>query len=197
MQLASLGFHVDGLDVAHNPETIEEFKKKEGLQTKIWKALENGSTSLRFYDGIKLPFGDQCFDAVVAHAVVEHIPAYVINQLFQEIQRVLKSRGYFFIFRTPRKQALMEHVARILRMGSHDVLMDEQEMISMLKRNNFEVISFRRTDMVFGVFRGKLQDVWNFLSPALLIVDELLLDTPLSCLAHHMQVVCQKPKTEK
>lgn len=195
MQLASLGFRVYGLDVEHNPETIGEFVKKEGLQSKIWKALENDSTSLQFYDGINFPFGDQCFDAVMAHAVVEHIPFHTINYVFQEIQKVLKPCGYFFIFRTPRKQALMEHMARVLHMGSHSELMDEQELISMLKTNDFEVVSFRRTDMVLGVLPGKVQDVWNFLSPALLAVDELLLETPLSNVAHHIQIVCQKHRT--
>jgi SAM-dependent methyltransferase len=197
MQLGSSGFRVDGLDVEHNPETIEEFKKKDGLQTRIWRGLENVSTSFLFYEGVMLPFDDQCFDAVVAHAVVEHISPNVVSSLFQEIKRVLKPCGYFFLFRTPRKQALTEHMARTLHMGSHNKLMGEQELISMLTMNGFEVISFRRTDLVFGVLRGRMQNIWNLMSPALLMVDEMLLETPLSRLAHHMQVVCQKPVESK
>jgi len=193
MQLASLGFYVEGIDVEpDNFETIKEFKKRRGLQIEIWKALENSNTGFQFYDGIKIPFGNQSFDDVVAHAVVEHIPVENINQLFQEISRVLKPCGYFLIFRTPRRQALIEHVARILRMGSHDVLMDESEIISMLKNNNFEVICFQRTDMVFGSLPGKLQCILNFLSPVLLIVDRLALRTPLSIIAHHMRIIARK-----
>lgn len=30
MQLASLGFYVEGIDVEYNPEMIEEFKKRKG-----------------------------------------------------------------------------------------------------------------------------------------------------------------------
>lgn len=192
MELSSLGFYVEGIDVEDNPEIIKEFKKRRGLQTEIWKALENSNTSFKFYDGIKIPYSDETFDAVVAHAVIEHIPVDNIDKTFQEIQRVLKQGGYFFIFRTPRKQALMEHVASILGIGSHHVLMEEQGIISMLNTNNFEVVSFQRTDMVLGFLPGKLQDVWNFLSHALLIIDKLLLKTPLSYLAHHMQILCRK-----
>jgi SAM-dependent methyltransferase len=192
MQLASLGFRVDGVDVEHSSETIKEFTKKTGLQNEIWAAMKNNSVSLQFYDGINLPFDNQCFDAVIAHAVVEHIPLNIINCVFHEIQRVLKPGGYFFIFRTPRKQAIVEYTARFMRLGSHDELMGEHELISLLKTNGFEVISFRRTDMVFGVLPGKMQNVWNFLSPALMRVDEMLLETPFSYFAHHMQIVSQK-----
>lgn len=194
MQLASLGFCVYGVDVEHSSETIEEFTKKKDLQYEIWSALENSSTSLQFYNGIKLPFGNQCFDAVMAHAVVEHIPLNVISCVFQEIQRVLKPNGYFFIFRTPRKQAVMEYAARFMHLGSHKELMSEHALISLLKTNGFEVISFRRTDLVFGVLPGKMQNAWNFLSPALMRVDEALLETPFSYFAHHMQVVSRKLK---
>jgi len=192
-ELSSLGFYVEGIDVeADNPEMIKEFKKRRGLQTEIWKALENSNTRFKFYDGIKIPYSDQSFDAVVAHAVIEHISVDNIDKTFQEIQRVLKPGGYFFIFRTPRKQALMEYVARILGIGSPHVLMEEQGIISMLNTNNFEVVSFQKTDMVLGFLPGKLQDVWNFLSHDLLIIDKLLLKTPLSYLAHHMQILCRK-----
>jgi SAM-dependent methyltransferase len=133
----------------------------------------------------------------MAHAVVEHIPLNVINCVFQEIQRVLKPGGYFLIFRTPRKQAIMEYIARLMQFGGHDELISEQELFSLLKANSFDVILFRRTDMVFGVLPGKMQNAWNFLSPALMRVDEALLKTPLSYFAHHMQVVSQKPINEK
>ena len=192
MQLATLGFYVEGIDVEFNAEMIKEFKKKRGLQTEIWKALESSNCRLRFYDGTTIPFNDQSFDAVMAHAVIEHIPAENLNPLFQEIQRVLKPKGYLFIFRSPRKQAYTEHVARILRMGTHNVLINEYQVASMLEKNGFEVLCSQRTDVVFGVLPGKLQYVWNSLSPILAVIDELLLKTPISYLAHHMQVVCQR-----
>jgi SAM-dependent methyltransferase len=154
--------------------------------------LENNLTSFSFYDGKHLPFDNCYFDAVVAHAVIEHVPSNVISFLFQEIQRVLKPQGYFFIFRTPRKQATLEHLARLLRLGSHEILIDEQEICLMLKIYNFDIISIRRTDLILSVLHGNLQDFWNRLTPALLKVDELLLDTPLNYFAHHLQVVSQK-----
>lgn len=195
MQLSTLGFYVKGIDVRSNVEMIEEFKKKRGLQIEIWKALDSSNCRLRFYDGTTIPFNDQSFDAVIAHAVIEHIPAENLNPLLQEIQRVLKLKGYLFIFRSPRQQAYAEHVARILRMGAHNVLMNEYQVASMLEKNGFEVLCSQRTDVVFGVLPGKLQYVWNSLSPILAVIDELLLKTPISHFAHNMQIVCLKSRT--
>ena len=173
---------------------IEEFLERKDLQTKIWKSIEgeNENIRFRFYNGMEISFNNQVFDAVFVNAVVEHIPAERLDFVFREIRRVLKIGGNFLIFRTPRKQSYAEHVARILQMGSHNILMDERETISMLKINGFKIIDLKRTDMVFGALPGKLQDIWNFLSPVLLIIDKLLLKTPINYLAHHMQVVCQR-----
>lgn len=193
MQLSSLGFDVVGLDVEHdNPEKIEEFKKKKGLQFKIWKTLESNTLKFYFYDGLKLPFRSQSFDTVVAHAVIEHIPRKNLTYLLREIKRILKSGGTFFIFRTPRKQAYAEHLTRFLKMGGHDILMNENQLLLNLQKCGFKIICFKRTDMILGGLPGILQDVWNFFSPALLVIDKFLLKTPISNFAHHIQIVCQK-----
>lgn len=193
MQLASLGFWVSGIDVEYkNSEKIEEFKKKKGLQSKIWKTLESDSLKFSFYDGVKLPFADRSMEAVVAHAVIEHIPKANLPVLLEEIRRVLKPRGLFFIFRTPRRQAYAEHLSKFLKMGGHETLMDEQEVASLLKENGFKIICCQRTDMILGCLPGRLQDIWNLLSPFLLKLDKLLLKTPLNYFAHYMQIICRK-----
>ena len=194
MQLANLGYYVKGIDVKiNNPEMVEEFQKKKDLQTKIWQDLQKHNRNMRFhfYDGIKIPFGKQSFDAVIAHAVIEHIPCQDLVHVFQEIRRVLRPGGYFFVFRTPRKQSYAEYLTRILHLGSHDVLMDDHEVTAILADNNFEIVCFKRTDMVFGILPWKLQDIWNFFSPSLLLIDKLLLKTPLNYFAHHMQIICR------
>jgi len=193
MQLASLGFRVRGIDVEHkNSEKIEEFKKKKGLQLKIWRALENDNLKLSFYDGLKLPFANRSMESVVAHAVIEHIPKANLPILVEEIRRVLKPGGLFFIFRTPRRQAYAEHLSKFLKLGSHEILMDEQKVAFLLETHGFKIISHQRTDMIIGCLPGKLQDIWNLLSPFLLKLDKLLLKTPLNYFAHYMRIVCLK-----
>lgn len=90
----------------------------------------------------------------------------------------------------------MEYAARFMHLGSHNELLGKQELVSLLKTNGFEVISFRRTDLVFSVLPGRMQKAWNFLFPVLLTVDECCLKTPLSYFAHHMQIISRKTKNK-
>ena len=108
-----------------------------------------------------------------------------------EINRVLKPNGKFYIFRTPRRQSYAEHLAKFLGMGSHEILMDENEVMNQLEDNGFTVLSAKRTDMIIEYIPGLLP-VLNLLSPILLIVDSILLMTPLSFFAHHMQIISLK-----
>jgi len=189
--LASLAFHVYGIDTeVNNPEMIQEFRKKRGVQAKIWKTLENDNLKFYFYNGINLPFDNKSFDSIIAHAVIEHIPIENLDLLLKQIYRVLKDKGYFLIFRTPRKQAYAECIARILHLGSHKVLVDEHKLLFKLKKNDFKIISIKRTDLFFWSLPGKFQYLWNFLSPALLIIDQILLKTSLNYFAHNIQIVC-------
>jgi SAM-dependent methyltransferase len=46
---------------------------------------------------LKLPFGDNYFDTVVAWEVIEHIPKNTENKMFSEVRRVLKKNGVFYL----------------------------------------------------------------------------------------------------
>lgn len=193
MCLSSLGFYVYGIDTkVNNPEMIEELKKRRGLQDKIWRTLKSNNLKFCFYNGIKLPFDNKSFDAVVAHAVIEHIPINNVDLLLREIRRIFKKNGYFFIFRTPREQSYAECIARILHLGSHKVLIDERKLLFKLKKNGFKIVSIKRTDLFFWNLPGKFQYLWNFLSPTLLIIDQILLKTALNYFAHNIQIVCRR-----
>jgi len=190
--LNKVGLEVEGADVdINNPEKIDEFKRIKGLQMDIWEKLKNNNLKFRYYDGVKLPFKENNFDAVVAHAVIEHIPPKNYLKVIREINRVLKPNGKFYIFRTPRRQSYAEHLAKFLGMGSHEILMDENEVMNQLEDNGFTVLSAKRTDMIIEYIPGLLP-VLNLLSPILLILDSILLMTPLSFFAHHMQIISLK-----
>ena len=48
-----------------------------------------------FFDGIRLPFANECFDGVLASEVFEHV--FDIDASLREIHRVLKPGGYLLI----------------------------------------------------------------------------------------------------
>jgi SAM-dependent methyltransferase len=197
LQLASR-FCVKGIDVTtENPEMNEVndlFKSRNGLQRKIWKDLEvvNSNLILNFYDGKNIPFGDDHFDAVVAYAVIEHIPSNILEQIIAELSRVLKKDGYFFMHRTPRKLAYAEHLASLLGIGHHKSLLTESEVVILLEKYGFSILKVERTDMVLSFVSRSLQNFWNLSSPALISLDKLLLRTPLSIFAHHMRIIAKK-----
>ena len=77
---------VVGLDIVE--KTLEENQRK---------AAEEGLSNLRFvsYDGIKFPFVDESFDIIITRYALHHFPT--IEKSFQEISRVLKKEGVFFL----------------------------------------------------------------------------------------------------
>ena len=150
-----------------------------------------------FYDGKKIPYGDHSFDAVVAYAVIEHIRPELLNQLLDEINRVLKPGGYFFVFRTPRELAIAEKIASVLRLGHHKVLFSEKKIVRMLKERSFKILEVKRTDMVISFIPSVFQYLWNVLFPILFVVNRLALRTPLSIFVHHMRIIARKQAHEE
>lgn len=72
---------------------------------KILKEVGVSGLDLRKYDGRKLPFPNNTFDAVLSIEVVEHVKNP--NLMLREIQRVLKKEGVLIIT-TPNKYWPME-----------------------------------------------------------------------------------------
>lgn len=58
---------------------------------------------------LKLPFPNNYFDTVVAWEVIEHIPENTENKMFQEIKRVLKKNGVFYLS-TPHDSFLSKYL---------------------------------------------------------------------------------------
>ncbi len=77
---------VVGLDIVKT--TLEENQRR---------AKQKGMHNLHFvnYDGMKFPFEDNSFDIILTRYALHHFPA--ICDTFQEISRVLKKKGLFFL----------------------------------------------------------------------------------------------------
>jgi SAM-dependent methyltransferase len=189
--LTSFGFNVVGLDL---PTLVGEFQgiSEAGWQLRLWRRFEN-EFKVKYVVGTAedLPFESNSFDGVLSYACVEHIPPEKLDMALREIRRILKKGGYFFIFRLPRRYSYAEHLASLFKMWRHEILYSEKEILILLGKHDFDVLKIARTDMVIG-FPPIFPKVWNHLFPLLMVINEILLRTPLSFFSHHMCIVCRK-----
>ena len=194
MQLSIKGFSMKGIDIESENcgEINDTFRKRRGLQNKVWRDLEQEfGVEFTFYNGKRIPYRNHTFHAVVAYAVIEHVPSEVLDELLHEIKRVLKPGGYLFIIRTPRTLATIEHIARISGIGSHKTLLSDKKITAKLRKDSFNILLSKQTDLL-PANSLLFQKFYDFLSPLLLIADKILLKTPLRIFAHHMLVIAQK-----
>jgi len=64
---------------------------------KAAKTIKNKKVMFKVAGALKLPFENASFDSVVAWEVIEHIPRNTENKMFQEVGRVLKKSGVFYL----------------------------------------------------------------------------------------------------
>lgn len=196
--ISTMDFKVEGVDIPiHDNHTIKfgstVFEKNK--QSKIWKVLEEEfGVRYSFYDGRRIPAPENKFDAIVAHAVMEHIPDKILLDILEEINRVLVPGGLFFIFRSPREHALCETLASFLNITHHEKLIKEREFVALLNRANFDVLRMDRTDLFPSFLPGKMQNLLDRSSHVLYNIDQLLLRTPLNYFAHCLSIVSTKRK---
>lgn len=89
-------------------------------------------------DQAKLPFPDASFDAVLSSGVLEHVPDPAAS--LEEIARITKKDGYFFIFRLPNKYSYIEFISDRLGRGDHPVKYTRREIKASLERTGYDVL---------------------------------------------------------
>jgi len=112
-------WEVTGIDL--DPEQIER-AKNDYRENKYIKFLEANAT--------KLPFGDNEFDLVLSVDAMHHIPNR--NEAFDEINRVLKSDGFY----------VLVDIALPWLFGKFSIPVDD--VINYLKRNCLKIIGGKR-----------------------------------------------------
>src|SRR5258708_5616998 len=63
----------------------------------IAKKFKHPSCNFKVGNALKLPFKDKTFDTVMSWETLEHIPKNTEEKMFEEIYRVLKPGGHFFL----------------------------------------------------------------------------------------------------
>ena len=77
--------HITGTEISEKDlETARKYIKSDKIDFKVGSATD-------------LPFEDQSFDTIVSWEVIEHIPKNAEDKMFQEVNRVLKDNGVFYL----------------------------------------------------------------------------------------------------
>jgi len=151
--------------LAQNGVMVTPFEYRPGeppgiRQLERFPALEAHSSP----DPVALPFADTSFDAVLSCGVLEHVVDP--DGSLDEIRRVLRPRGTFYLYNLPNRWGYTEKMARILGRYYHGVLPDDRVYTlrsarELLERHGFEVRELRRAHMLPLVLGGPPRLVWD------------------------------------
>jgi ubiquinone/menaquinone biosynthesis C-methylase UbiE len=131
----------------------EPFDYREDVSEPTRRPLEHYPTveALHSNDPVRLPYADDEFDSVLSLGVLEHVQDP--DASLDEIVRVLKEGGTFYVYKLPNRFSYLEWIAK--RMGlyyhgklPHDRLYDKRRTLSILERHGFEVQEFKRTNLL-------------------------------------------------
>ena len=99
----------------------------------------------------RLPFPDQCFDAVFDFGVLHHIPVW--QMAVAEIRRVLKPLGRFY-FEEVTKAALNRWIYRTFLKHPTQNRFSEAEFVAELEANGVELLKEPRRILANDIFIG-------------------------------------------
>lgn len=187
--LSGLGYHnIRGLDL-HLTTGEGGIYNTESLgaqwQKNLWKVFESSfSIKYNFYEGNKIPFEDDSFDAILLYAVIEHVD--YPNQFLRECKRVIKKGGKLFIYRCPNRFSYTENLAKLLKLPSHEKMYKKNELTLLFKQVGFKQILLERYDH-FPSFCPieKLQSLFDVTLSILSKLDFLFSFSLLNHFSHH------------
>ena len=97
--------------------------------------IKNKNVNFSVASALKLPFENNYFDTVVAWEVIEHIPKNTEKKMFNEVHRVLKENGIFYLS-TPSSAVLSKYLDPAFWLIGHRHY-NIQELVDFGMRNNF------------------------------------------------------------
>ncbi len=128
-----------------------------------------------------MPFNDTQFDAALSCGVLEHVPDE--NGSLDEIHRVLKPNGAFFIFNLPQKHSYKEFLIERFRMGyTHERKYTANSIGALLTKHGFHISAVRRGGMLPHNMTGipaRVRDAYNRAAYPILFADQVPSKLPL------------------
>lgn len=143
---------------------------------------------------VRLPFGDDAFDAVLSMGVLEHVASPVAS--LAELHRVLAPGGALWIFKLPNRFSYLEWIARRLHLAHHGMLPDDTlwtvaSARAAAERHGFVVRRVRRANLLPLTILGAPV---RWLARPLWALNRLLSRVPgLNLLATNVELVAVKP----
>lgn len=101
------------------------------------KNINNNKIHFKVGDATNIPFTDNFFDTVVSWEVIEHVPKQAENKMFQEVNRVLKVGGSFYLS-TPHNSILSKITDPAWWLLGHRHYSDRQ-LINFGQQNGFQI----------------------------------------------------------
>ena len=114
-------------------------------------------------DPVVLPFESRSFDAVLSCGVLEHVEDP--DGSLEEIRRVLRPGGTFYVTNLPNRFSYTERAARLLGLYYHgrlatDRVYTRRSARELLERHGFELRDFRRVHMLPLTLGGPARPIW-------------------------------------
>lgn len=141
---------------------------------------------------VALPYEDASFDAVLSCGVLEHTGNQEAN--LDEVARVLKPGGRFYVYKLPNRFSYLEWIARRLGLHYHgsepgDMLFTVRQARELFARHGYEVEHVRRANML-PLTVGAVQRI----APLWWALNRLLSRVPgLNLLATNVELVARRP----
>jgi ubiquinone/menaquinone biosynthesis C-methylase UbiE len=116
------------------------------------------------HDPVALPFDDASFDAVLSCGVLEHVQDP--DRSLEEIRRILRPSGTFYVTNLPNRYSYTEKVARLLGLYYHgklpnDCVYTRRTARELLERHGFEVGELRLVHMLPLTLGGPARVIWS------------------------------------
>lgn len=128
----------------------------------------------------QLPFADDSFDVVVSLGVLEHVP--FVSKSLEEVHRVLKPSGYFFVFAFPQRTAPLAWISSLLGRDPHPRKYSMRDLHLRLLDHGFYVRKSWRFYFLpkhLGGFPRFIQKVYSLFTPLIYFIDEIFGKLPL------------------
>jgi SAM-dependent methyltransferase len=115
-------------------------------------------------DPVVLPFEDGSFDTVLSCGVLEHVEGP--EGSLEEIRRVLRPGGTFFVTNLPNRFSYTEAIARLLGLYYHGQLPNDRVYTKrtareLLERHGFKIHELRLAHMLPLTVGGPARPIWT------------------------------------
>jgi ubiquinone/menaquinone biosynthesis C-methylase UbiE len=149
----------------HGVETTA-FDYRQGLQAPTTEPLERFPEIEAYLspDPVRLPFEDGTFDTVLSCGVLEHVENP--DASLDEIRRVLRPGGIFYVTNLPNRYSYTEKIARLLGLYYHGQLPNDRVYTrrtaqQLLERHGFEIHELRLVHMLPLTLGGPARLIWT------------------------------------